>query len=378
MARRKRLSDKQVKKLPKKDSRYTFADPELAGHYVRVFPSGAKSFVVVKANQWTTIGPTDAWPIEKARERARCIIRGEVVPKSVEEIIATYRKQEVSKMRSAPVVGRYLDMIASRFRGRGFTTIKRAELMDLANDTEEKHGRRSAEYVLITFGTLSRWYALHDEDYGTPMVRGMTRRFHSKARERILSDEEIRKVWIDAENRGDKDNFGVAIRLLLLTGQRREKVSSMRWDDVQNGTWVIRTEPGEKGNAGSLVLPPAALAILNAKPRVGNNPYILAARDGSYFRAHGRVKTSLDAKIGVEGWRLHDLRRTARSLMARAGVLPHVAERVLGHAIGGVEGIYDRHRYDQEKAHALEALARQIETIVSPPADNVTPIRKSA
>ena len=74
-------------------------------------------------------------------------------------------------------------------------------------------------------------------------------------------------------------------------------------------------------------------------------------------------------------WTLHDLRRTARSLMSCAGVRPDIAERVLGHAIKGVEGIYDRHSYREEKAHALKALAGLIEKIVNPPATNVTPIR---
>jgi integrase len=198
----------------------------------------------------------------------------------------------------------------------------------------------------------------------------MTKKFRGEARARILSDEELRKIWKEAERRGD--NIGAAIRLLLLTGQRREKVASMRWDDIQNGTWVIRTEEGEKGNAGSLVLPPAAIAIINSRPRVGNNPHILAARDGAYFAAYGRVKTEFDKAVGVSGWCLHDLRRTARSLMARAGVLPHVGEKVLGHAVGGVEGIYDRYAYDPEKEQALAALSRLIMSIVAPPAGRKT------
>jgi hypothetical protein len=74
-------------------------------------------------------------------------------------------------------------------------------------------------------------------------------------------------------------------------------------------------------------------------------------------------------------WVLHDLRRTARSLMSRAGVLPHVSERVLGHAIPGVEGVYDRHSYDTEKAHALLQLAALVETIINPPSGNVVPMQ---
>ena len=74
-------------------------------------------------------------------------------------------------------------------------------------------------------------------------------------------------------------------------------------------------------------------------------------------------------------WTIHDLRRTARSLLSRAGVRPDISERVMGHAIVGVEGVYDRHRYDVEKAHALQALADLIDRILNPPAANVVPLR---
>jgi integrase len=83
-------------------------------------------------------------------------------------------------------------------------------------------------------------------------------------------------------------------------------------------------------------------------------------------------KAAFDKQAGIsKNWTIHDLRRTARSLMSRAGVRPDIAERVLGHSIKGVEGTYDRHSYREEKAHALRVLASLIENIVNPPADNV-------
>lgn len=80
----------------------------------------------------------------------------------------------------------------------------------------------------------------------------------------------------------------------------------------------------------------------------------------------------------MHGWKLHDLRRTARSLMSRAGVRPDIGERCLGHAVGGVEGIYDRHHYRDEMADALRRLAALIERIVNPPAGNVVPFEAAA
>jgi integrase len=79
----------------------------------------------------------------------------------------------------------------------------------------------------------------------------------------------------------------------------------------------------------------------------------------------------------VTGWTLHDLRRTARSLLSRSGVDADTAERCLAHAIRGVRGTYDRHRYMDEKACAFEALAAMIDRILHPPAENVVPLRSA-
>src|SRR5262249_16457396 len=102
--------------------------------------------------------------------------------------------------------------------------------------------------------------------------------------------------------------------------------------------------------------------------RVAGNPYVFAGRGGSRYDSFGRDKAAFDSKQKLPHWQLHDLRRTGRSLMSRAGVRPDVAERVLGHVMGGVEGIYNRHTYLEEKAHALRALAGLIENIVRPEA----------
>jgi integrase len=84
----------------------------------------------------------------------------------------------------------------------------------------------------------------------------------------------------------------------------------------------------------------------------------------------------LKQATGTNGWRVHDLRRTARTLLSRAGINSDVAERCLGHTIGGVRGIYDRHAFENEMLHAFEALAAQIDRIVNPPANIVTPLRR--
>jgi integrase len=183
------------------------------------------------------------------------------------------------------------------------------------------------------------------------------------------------------------------VKMLLLTAQRREKVTTMRWDDVIDGVWTIRAEEREKGAPGELKLPQLALEVIAAQPRITGNPYIFAGslrgrrpKKGTpkqdlptgpaAFNSFGQRKAELDGKLDLPHWTLHDLRRTARSLLAEAGVADNVAERVLGHTLPGVHGTYNRYDYAEEKADALQRLAAKIETILNPPSgDNVVPFR---
>ena len=161
--------------------------------------------------------------------------------------------------------------------------------------------------------------------------------------------------------------FAGIVKLCLLTAQRREKIVSMRWEDLdlETGTWTIPSEDREKGNAGILVLPAMAIDIIKSRPHINDLPYVFAvARSRKQkwprFSAWSQRKAELDAKLPIPRWTIHDLRRTARSLMARIGVLDHVAERVLGHRQAGVAGIYNRHTYEAEIADAVSRLAGEI------------------
>ena len=170
--------------------------------------------------------------------------------------------------------------------------------------------------------SIATWVQSRDDDYVSPFVRGM-RRSTNGARERILSDAEIREFWRATRI----TSTGAALRLLLLTGQRRAKVLEMRWDDIgPDGTWTIRTAPREKGNPGALRLPRVALDLIRKQPRLGER----------VFDFHKTTLEAAKAALGAD-WHIHDLRRTARSLLSRAGVQSEHAKRVLGHAIGGVE-----------------------------------------
>ena len=364
---RKTLSDRGVAALKPRPKRRAVADPELRGHWIRVQPSGAKSYVAVTRTPdgkqvWTTIGPVDRQlTIEQARERAREILgrvraglpaiemRGESFAAVASNWVKRY--VEPNGLRSRQKIIWLLDRhVLPAWQDREFVSIKRSDVAALLDHIEDEHGARQADYVLTTVRSIMSWYATRHDEYAVPLVRGMQRQSaKAQARARILNDDELRIIWRAAE--ADGGAFGAIVRLALLTAQRSRKVGAMRWADIDGDEWIIPAEPREKDTGGTLILPEAALDIIWAQPRIGNNPHVFAGRGDGAFQGWGKWKTSLDRRIGpdVAPWVIHDLRRTARSLMSRAGVRPDIAERVLGHSIQGVEGVYDRHRYTDEK-----------------------------
>jgi integrase len=294
-------------------------------------------------------------------------------------VVANWRTRHVERhgLRSQREIVRLLERhILPAWRDQEFAAIRRSDIAALLDKVEDDHGARQADYCLNIVRSVMNWFAVRNDDYNPPIVRGMRRQSpHAQARARVLSDDELRAIWAAAEASG---TFGAFIRVALLTAQRRAKVLAMRWVDISDGgEWTIPKLPREKDSAGVLALPPLALDIIRALPHLADNPYVFAGRGDGPMNGISKCKSRLDGKLppGTPKWTIHDLRRTARSLMARAGVSSEHAERVMGHAIAGVEGIYDRHAYRDEKAAALARLAMLIDGIVHP-RENVLPMEK--
>jgi integrase len=389
MARRKTLTDLMIAKLKPVSKRITMPDPELRGHYIRVTPKGAKSFVAVARNPggkqvWATLGSADVLSIAEAREQAREAIQrikaGEPAfeppptkPDSLKDIAENWLQRHVRAkgLRTEPEIARILKKyIYPVLQDRDFEGIRRSDVTALLDRVEDESGPRQADTVLTVLRSAMNWHATRTDDYIPPIIRGMGRDDpQAKKRARILDDDEIRRLWAAAETSGP---FGVFVKLALLTAQRRQKIVSMKWADISiDGTWTIATEAREKGSGGDLVLPEMAIQAIRSQPRISDNPFVFPGRGDGHSNAQHVFKRRIDEQAKIAPWVIHDLRRTSRSLMARAGVRSEIAERVLGHVLPGVEGIYDRHEYREEKAEALAKLARLVETILHPPAGNV-------
>jgi integrase len=393
----RKMSDAGVAALKPRGKRYSKSDPELRGHWIRIQPTGSKSFWAVTRNPsgrqiWTFVGPADAMTIAAAREDARNILNRvraglsavEAKGETFGAVAENWFKRHVDSngLRSrAKIVDLINRHISVDFRARELATIRRSDVVALLDEIEDDHGAPQADLVLSIIRRIMFWHASRIDDYVPPLVKGMRRTNpEERVRDRILTDDEVRAVWKVA---GESGTYGALVRMLLLTGQRLSKVIAMKWTDISPmkwpantpPVWTIATELREKGNAGALQLPAMALTILDALPRFADNPYVFAGRGASHMAYSGTPKRAFDAKLpaGTPGWTLHDLRRSARSLMSRAGVSSEHAERVMGHAISGVEGIYDRHHYMDEKSAALAKLANLIDSIVNPRA-NVVPM----
>jgi integrase len=186
-------------------------------------------------------------------------------------------------------------------------------------------------------------------------------------RSRILDDNELRKLW---QATADGTPFASLVRFLLLTSARRNEAAGMKWDEIDaDGVWTL---PESRSKTKVDVIRPlskAALAILNEQPRISD--HVFTSNGVTPIASFSDPKAALDARSRVVGWRLHDLRRSARSLLSRAGVNSDVAEKCLGHSRGDIIERYDQHKYLDEMTHALEALSALIARIINPPEGGV-------
>jgi integrase len=176
-----------------------------------------------------------------------------------------------------------------------------------------------------------------------------------RPRDRVLNDDELARI-IKAARQVDGPYAGI-VELLALTGQRREEVAQLTWDevDVANQTWTLPTSRTKNGRRHIVHLSKEAIAVLMRTPEPGR--FVFSLTGTKPFQSFSAAKRELDKLSSVSSWRLHDLRRTCVSGMTRLGVAPHVADKVLNHqsgTISGVAAVYQRHEFLTERKDALE------------------------
>jgi integrase len=376
------------------------------GFGVRVTAAGARAFVLnyrLRGREYRfTIG---AWPdwsalkaVREARHLRQRVDRGEnpledrassstavTVASVLDDFLARHVRNKNQPLRSA---GEYESafnrLVKPRVGKLGIYEVRRSHIIRMLDEIEDTNGPVMADRTLAYSRKAFNWYATRDDQFSSPVVRGMARiKPKERARTRVLSDEEIRAIWPVLAQLG---TYGAFVTMLLLTAQRHGEVARMSHKEIGgDGVWTIPAERYKTKRSHFVPLSKAALAIVSAQPKFDDCDYVFPSRAKTPYTRSGKSKAALDkavfkaiqqAKNGTKAeplpnWTLHDLRRTAKTLMARAGVRPDISERALGHVIKGVEGTYDRHSYAEEKRDALEKLAVMIERILNPPDSNV-------
>jgi integrase len=383
----KTLTDIAIRNLKPGSTRREIADAGCRGLYLVLQPSGVKSFAVRyryggKSRKLTLKSGISLLAARKAaadafyqvdqghdpsvaRRQAKQAQRLAAAD-TLRAVCEEYQHREGHKLRTARWRSSALARLVYPTLGdRPIGEIRRSEIVRLLDKIEEDSGPVMADRSLAIIRSLMNWHAARSDDFRSPIVRGMARtNTGQRARQRVLTDVELRAVWQAAGKTAAP--FGALVQFLLLTAARRGEAARMTWDEISGIDWTL---PASRNKAKiDLVRPLSAAArdVIARLPRFAGCAFVFTGDGRRPFNSFSRAKPPLAAASGVANWRLHDLRRTARSLMSRAGVNTDHAERCLGHVIGGVRGTYDRHEYHREKKQAFDALAALIDYIVNP------------
>jgi integrase len=378
---RQKLSPKLIEHLKSPGpKRMDVWDTVLQCFGLRISPTGRKAwFVVVRLDgrqKRVTIGTYPAISLAEARNEARKIIRDAqlggfsdskrrpclTLSGAVPLFIELYAKP---KNRGWKESERLLGKFQSIFT-RPLVDITRADIVRVLDEIIASGTPYRANRALAALKKLMSW-SLDRGMIDVNPIAGLNPPHKERSRERTLSDVELTALLRAAESEGYP--FGDAFKMLVLTGQRRSEVAEMKWSEIafHEHVWTIPAERSKNGQCHEVPLSPAARDLLQSLPRFIASDYVFTSTGRSPVSGFGRVKHRLDHALGIRDWRVHDLRRTVASGMARLGVAPHVVEKVLNHKSGiisGVAAVYNRYAYVNEKRWALDAWAKHLEELI--------------
>lgn len=401
------LTDKALRGIepPAKGRRLVFDDHRAApkGFGVRVTAAGKRAFVLryltnAGKDRLLTIGEYPTWSLAAARKRATDLRReidagadileqrrAERAEPTVADVAKRFLKHK-QRLASHGEIEAALRLHVLPYLGdRKLREVRRREVIAVIERLAESRPRQAG----LTLGYLKNLFAFAEDreiieasPIATLTANKIAQGLTAGKRDRVLSGDEIKALWTLTEPpKGMHRATLLALKMILLTGQRPGEVAGMRWDELSGSVWTIPSERrGKTGDTHTVPLTATAEGLLEEGKALGGKEHVFNARGGPIDRtavAKAALRCAKALGMAEPRWRPHDLRRTARTGLAAAGVSETVAEAVIGHVRQGIVGVYDRHRYDHEKRAALEAWERRLLWIAEgrEPEGNVVPIK---
>jgi integrase len=358
------------------------------GFGVKVTPKGRKVFIVLFRTAGAglrlrkyTIGSYGQVTLNQARVTAQKVFaaklegrdlaaekkasRRRMIADRVDDLLEAFIAQHVSQNRTAPEISRMLRReVGSAWGSRSIHEISKRDVIDIVNAIEQRGAPVAANKALKSIKTFFRWCigrAVLDRSPadGVPLPAKQV------ARDRVLSDVELAQIILAARQIGGP--YGDIVEVLALTGQRREEVARCTWDeiDLKTRTWKLSSDRTKNAKSHEVHLSDPVIAVLSRAQKQGK--FVFSRSGDNSFQDFSSAKREIDDLSGVIGWRLHDLRRTCVSGMARLGVAPHVADKILNHQAGtisGVAAVYQRHDFLAERREALAKWGTHVRQII--------------
>jgi integrase len=383
-----RLTKSTIDSLPTANSDVVYWDAGVPGFGVKVTPKGRKVFIVLyrtggagsKLRKYT-IGPYGRVTLHQARVAAQRVFAAKlegrdpaaekreakrrVVADRVEDLLEAFIAQRLSKNRSVAETSRLLRReVGKPWAGRSVHEITKRDVVEVVSAIEQRGASGSANKTLKSIKTFLRWCVGRAVLDRSP-AEGVPLPAKEVARDRVLEDTELAQVILAARKIGGP--YGCIVELSALTGQRRQEVAGLRREelDLTQRIWTIPKARTKNAKAHLVHLSKQALAVLKRADQ--RKPLVLSPLGTKTFQNFTHAKRLLDQLSGVTGWRLHDLRRTCVSGMARLGVAPHVADKILDHQTGtisGVAAVYQRHEFLAERRAALDLWGAHVAKLI--------------
>lgn len=376
----KALTAKALEALKPQAKRYEVHDLHCPGLSVRISAHGLKTFTVkfrygIRQKR-LKLGVYPRITLATAREKAIDVLR------QVDEGTDPTKRRRSSDMKVEAICREFIRLHAqprnkswreaervlereliATFGQRDIRDIKRWDVLEIMDAAIARGSTYQANRIHSNIRKLFNWCIERGIVETSPIV-GLKAPTKEESRDRVLDDDEIERLLGACRN--DVYPFRQFVPMLLATAQRRGELAEMRWSEIdfREKVWVIPAERSKNGKPHAVPLSAYALKVLSAVPRFTDCDYVFTTTHRSPVSGFSKMLRRLSEGSKTSNWRLHDLRRTAASGMARAGVAPHVVEKVLNHisgTISGVAAVYNRYGYDSEKRTALERWGQALE-----------------